>query len=92
MTYLLTGKGREVACQLDKLPTLTEWVNDKAKSSSSVKEVYDDLKVFIDAASSDKTPIEERRALLDVVKMVEELSTGKGVLYYNETSSISGST
>jgi len=62
---------------------LTEWFNDKAKSSSSVKDVCDNLKVFLDAASNDKTPIEERRALLDVVQMVEELSNGEGVLYHS---------
>jgi len=77
---LLADKGREVTCLLDKLPSLTEWLNDKAKSSSSVKNVYNDLKMFLDAVSNDKASVEERRALLDVVQMVEELSNGEGVL------------
>ena len=89
MIFLCTDKGREITCQLDKLPALTEWLNDKVKSSSTLAKVYNDLKVFVDVASNEKLPIEDRRAFLNVVLLIEELSTGKYALWSKEPDQFS---
>jgi len=67
--------GKEVTCDLDKLPNLTKWLSEQ--TSPSVKEANEDLNVFLKAASNDAVPIKDRRALLNVVQLVEELSRGK---------------
>ena len=60
---------------LDELPELTKWISDH--TSTSLKKASDDLNIFFQAAANDNTPTEHRRALLNVVKLVHELSNGK---------------
>ena len=67
--------GREVKCQLDRLPELTKWFSEQ--TSMSLEKASDDLSTFLKAASSENAPIEYRRALLNVVQLVQELFNGE---------------
>ena len=74
---MITLAGKGVTCQLDRLPELTKWLSDQ--TSTSLKKASDDLNVFLQAASNENVPVEDRKALLNVVQLVQELSNGKCV-------------
>ena len=78
--------GKGVTCQLDRLPELTKWFSDQ--TSTSLKKASDDLNVFLQAASNENVPVEDRRALLSVVRLVQELSNGKYELSKQEFYSL----
>ena len=62
-------------CQVDRLPELTKWFSEQ--TSTSLEKASDDLNTFLKAASNENAPIEDRRALLNVAQLVQELFNGE---------------
>ena len=62
-------------CQVDRLPELTKWFSEQ--TSMSLEKASDDLNTFLKTASNENAPIEDRRALLNVVQLVQELFNGE---------------
>ena len=72
---MIAFAGKGVTCQLDRLPELTKWLSEQ--TSTSLKKASDDLNVFLQAASNENVQVKDRKALLNVVQLVQELSNGK---------------